>query len=99
MCDLVIAHHRLTHDFTAIDPCVAVPLIRLVICRNLNIQLKYGWQPYFNNFGPDFEGWIHIISRNVKMCVIQNGFFSQFFLLGEDADKVTQFHHTYSYCV
>ena len=77
-----ISHHGLTHDFTAIDPCVAAPLIRLVICWNLNIQLSYGWQPYFNNFGADFERWIHIISRNVKLCVIQNGFFSQFFNIG-----------------
>ena len=36
----------------------------------------------FFNFGPDFERWIHIISRNVKLCVIQNGFFSQFFNIG-----------------
>ena len=45
------------------------------------------WDYIFNvirffNFGPDFERWIHIISRNVKLCVIQNGFFSQFFNIG-----------------
>ena len=53
----------------------------------------------FFNFGPDFERWIHIISRNVKLCVIQNGFFSQFFNIGRGCRQVTQFHHTYSYCV
>ena len=34
------------------------------------------------NFGPDFIRWIHIMNDDTKLCVIQNGIFSQFFGIG-----------------
>ena len=36
----------------------------------------------FFNFGPDFIRWIHIMNDDTKLCVIQNGIFSQFFGIG-----------------
>ena len=37
---------------------------------------------YFFNFGPEFREWIEIILSDSKLCVIQNGIFSQFFNIG-----------------
>ena len=36
----------------------------------------------FFHFGPDFVRWIHILNDDTQLCVIQNGFFSQFFGIG-----------------
>ena len=39
---------------------------------------------YFLNFGPEFRKWIEIILNDSKLCVIQNGIFSEFFKIGRE---------------
>ena len=36
----------------------------------------------FFNFGPDLIKWISVLYNKAKLCVIQNGVFSQFFEIG-----------------
>lgn len=36
----------------------------------------------FFNFGPNLSEWIRILNHDFKLCVIQNGIFSQFFNIG-----------------
>ena len=44
-------------------------------------KIVYKYLKFFN-FGPDFIRWIHIMNDDTQLCVIQNGFFSQFFGIG-----------------
>ena len=36
----------------------------------------------FFNFGPDFKKWVKLLLYDSKLCVIQNGIFSEFFRIG-----------------
>ena len=50
----------------------------------------------FFNFGPDFKKWVKLLLYDSKLCVIQNGIFSEFLLeLEGDADREIQFPYIY----
>ena len=37
---------------------------------------------HFFNFGPDIIRWVKTLYADAKLCVIQNGIFSEFFNIG-----------------
>ena len=42
-----------------------------------SISWKFMWKVLrFFNFGPVLLDWIYLLNKDIKLCVIQNGFFS-----------------------